>query len=122
MEFEIYELLCKYLADVWAPDAIHPIKTGDLSRPNLVYEYYDDSAGAVSTGSLTVRVISPSYDEAARLSSQVKERLHTAVRDSSLTTDSYVVRCLLAGGGCLYNSDFDRYEYQQIYTIRYARR
>ena len=122
MELEIYGLLCDYLASIFAADAIHPIKTGDLNKPNLVYEYYDDSAGAVRSGMLTLRVISPSYDEAARLSAQVKDRLHTDLQGASLTTDSYTVRCLLAGGGCLYNSEFDRYEYQQIYTIRYARR
>lgn len=122
MELEIYGLLCEYLAGIFVPDAIHPIKTGDLSKPNLVYEYYDDSAGTVHTGMLTLKIISPSYHEAACLSAQVKNRLNTDVQGQSLLSDSYAVRSLLAGGGCLYNSDFGRYEYQQIYTIRYARR
>lgn len=87
--------------------------------PAISYTLSPYSEGPVCDGQLEVRVMGPSLDECLEIRNKIIEEIQTDIQQPSITESNYVMRLQVAGGGWLFNSETQMWEYPTIFTIKW---
>lgn len=85
--------------------------------PAIAYTLSPYSDGPVCDGQLEVRVMGEDLDECLEIRSKIIEGLSTNIQQPSIVIDNYAIRAQVAGGGWLFNSEIQMWEYPTIFTI-----
>lgn len=109
------ESVLKDMLETVCPRVSPAFSTGPF--PSITYTLSPISEGPIKTSQLEVRVISNQLDECINFRDQIIKLLHKDEQQPSILAGDYVMRAQVSGGGWLFNSDTQMWEYPTIFII-----
>ena len=85
--------------------------------PAMTYKISPYSEGTVKECQLEVRVISENMEECLEIRAKVIQALNTDEQQPSIVMGDYAVRAQVSGGGWLFNSETNMWEYPTLFNL-----
>ena len=100
-------------------ESLYPLFTTVTDKASITYDFTPISSDVISDSRLKLKIIAKSYDEAKDIEMIVRQLLDHKKQKPFIKFGNTYFKSALAGGGCLYNDDFNMWENQLIFTIKW---
>lgn len=108
-------VLSKLIKEITGKDASPAFSLGPY--PSICYKITPISDGPLKNSQAEIRVIGDDLDECLAIRKLLIDRIHINDDQPSICIDDVIMRPQVAGGGWLYNSELQMWEYPTIFTI-----
>ena len=96
---------------------LYPVFTTDIDRLTVVYTITPVSGGHLRQSQLEIKVIGSDIDECERIAGILDDLLDMEEDQPFVTAGTIRFHSGVSGGGCLFNSDCQRYEDTRYYIL-----